>query len=59
MDIDVTNNWWGSIKKETIEELLFDKKKNYSLGQVIYSPYLVVPVQNAGVRDNSMQYNKR
>ncbi len=31
MDIDVTNNWWGSIKKETIEELLFDKKKNYSL----------------------------
>jgi hypothetical protein len=59
MDIDVTNNWWGSIKKETIEELLFDKKKNYSLGQVIYSPYLVGPVQNAGVRDNGMQYNKR
>ena len=50
-DIDVSNNWWGSMKKETIEELLFDKKKNYSLGQVIYSPYLVGPEQNAGIRD--------
>jgi len=51
MDMDVTNNWWGSIKKETIEELLFDAKKDKTLGQVIYSPYLVWPVQNAGTRD--------
>jgi hypothetical protein len=53
-DIDVSNNWWGSIKKETIEELLFDKKKNYSLGQVIYSPCLSDPVQDAGIRNSSM-----
>jgi ubiquinone/menaquinone biosynthesis C-methylase UbiE len=51
MDIDVTNNWWGDGKKEYIEEFIFDKKKDSLLGRVIYSPYLIEPVQNAGVRD--------
>jgi hypothetical protein len=51
-DIDVTNNWWGSIKRENIEKLIFDKKKDYAIGRVIYSPYLLRPVQNAGLRYN-------
>jgi hypothetical protein len=53
-DIDVSNNWWGSIKRETIEESIFDKKKEETLGQVIYSPYLLEPVGNAGIRDGNM-----
>lgn len=50
MDVDVVNNWWGSEKKEYIEEFIFDKKQDSELGQVVYSPYLSEPVPNAGVR---------
>jgi hypothetical protein len=53
-DIDVSNNWWGSIKRETIEKSIFDKKKEETLGQVIYSPYLLEPVRNAGIRNGNM-----
>lgn len=50
MDIDVTGNWWGNTKKEEIEELLFDKKDNNALGQVIYAPCIAEPIQHVGIR---------
>jgi ubiquinone/menaquinone biosynthesis C-methylase UbiE len=51
MDIDVTNNWWGEKQKERIENFIFDKKRDSSLGQAIYLPYLTEPVKDAGIRD--------
>jgi hypothetical protein len=51
MDIDVMNNWWGEKQKERIEELIFDKKRDSSLGLAIYFPYLTGPVKDAGIRD--------
>lgn len=52
LDIDATNNWWGSIKQEYIEELIFDVKKDNTLGRVVYLPYLKEPVKDAGIRDD-------
>ena len=54
MDIDVTNNWWGEKQKERIEEFIFDKKKDSSLGRAVYFPYLTEPVRDAGIRDKGI-----
>ena len=50
LDIHVTDNWWGDTKKEVIETLLYDKKKDSTLGNVICSPYLMEPIQTVGIR---------
>ena len=50
LDIHVADNWWGDTKKEVIETLLYDKKKDSTLGNVIYSPYLMEPIQTVGIR---------
>lgn len=50
LDIPVTDNWWGNTKKEVIETLLYDKKKDSTLGSIIYSPFLVEPIHSIGIR---------
>jgi len=50
MDIHVTDNWWGNTKKDVIETLLYDKKRNDTLGSIIYSPYLKEPILSIGIR---------
>ena len=49
-DITVAGNWWGSIKRETIAELMYDRSKDNSLSKILYEPFLPEPVRNAGAR---------
>lgn len=51
LDIGAASNWWGSKDAALIEETIFDKKSDNSLGSVIYQPFLGAPVQDAGVRE--------
>jgi len=53
-DIDVSSNWWGGVKEADIKGLIFDRTKDKALGEVIYSPCLSDPVQDAGIRNSSM-----
>jgi hypothetical protein len=50
LDIHVTDNWWGNTKKEAIETLLYDRKRDNTRGTIIYSPYLMEPMQSIGIR---------
>ncbi|HWR58475.1 MAG TPA: right-handed parallel beta-helix repeat-containing protein [Thermodesulfovibrionales bacterium] len=50
LDVDAVKNWWGSVKKEDIEKMFFDKKDDSELGALVYSPFLAEPVKVAGVR---------
>jgi hypothetical protein len=50
LDIHVTDNWWGNTKQEVIETLLYDKKRDKTLGTIIYSPYMMEPIQSIGIR---------
>ena len=49
-DITVAGNWWGSSKRETIAELMYDRSKDNSLSKILYEPFLPEPVRNAGAR---------
>lgn len=39
-DVNVQNNWFGSINSESIDEMIFDKKDDGDLGEVLYKPFL-------------------
>jgi parallel beta-helix repeat protein len=39
-DIDAKNNWFGTINKEKIEAMIFDKNDDSDLGKVEYEPFL-------------------
>ena len=39
-DIDLTDNWWGTIDSRTIGVMLYDKNDQPSLGRLIFDPYL-------------------
>ena len=41
---DATNNWFGTINKEKIDEMIFDKKDDESLAEIKIEPFLVGPV---------------
>ncbi len=43
-DVSATNNWFGTINKEKINALIFDKKDDPDLGEVLYEPFLNKPV---------------
>ncbi|MEM3538996.1 MAG: right-handed parallel beta-helix repeat-containing protein [Nitrososphaerales archaeon] len=45
VDIDVTNNWWGTVNETLIEERIYDYYDNYYRGKVLYKPYLSTPVE--------------
>jgi hypothetical protein len=50
LDIHVTDNWWGNTKKEVIETLFYDKKRDNTRSSIIYSPYLMEPIHSIGIR---------
>jgi len=50
IDLNFPNNWWGSTTNEKIEELIFDSKQDDTLGKVTFVPFLLKPVEGAGVR---------
>ena len=39
-DIDARNNWYGTINREKIEEMIFDKNDDSDLGTVKFDPFL-------------------
>ena len=49
-NILLKDNWWGSIEIEEITELIYDEKKDSTLGSVVFKPFFSAPVENAGVR---------
>jgi hypothetical protein len=48
MDLNVANNWWGTINKEKIEEMVYDKMDDEEVGRIIYEPFLRSKVREAG-----------
>ncbi len=48
-DIYVGNNWWGTINKQKIEELVYDKMDDEEVGRVLYEPILRSKVRGAGL----------
>jgi len=49
-DLDYTKNWWGTKDKTAIEDGVFDKGKDETIGQVLFEPFLDRPVQGAGIQ---------
>lgn len=49
-DLDVANNWWGTRKATAIEEKIFDRNRDSSLGKALYEPIICKPVPQAGIR---------
>lgn len=39
-DVDARSNWFGTINKEKVEELIFDKNDDADLGHVHFEPFL-------------------
>ncbi len=48
-DINVANNWWGTVNIEKIEETVFDKMDDEEVGRIIYEPFLKSKVKGAGL----------
>jgi parallel beta-helix repeat protein len=44
-DIDARNNWFGTINREKVEEMIFDKNDDPELGKVEIDPFLVQQVE--------------
>ncbi len=57
MDIDVSNNWWGTTATSVIDALIYDHKNDYNLGQVIYEPFLTEPETGAPPIDTTPPSN--
>lgn len=47
LDIDATNNWWGTTDIATISASIYDFKNNFDLGTVNFTPFLSEPNPNA------------
>lgn len=49
-NLDFSNNWWGTTDPQTIELGFFDKAAEPLLGKVLYKPFLLEPVADAGMK---------
>ncbi len=45
-DINATYNWWSTTNETLIQEHIYDYYDNYSLGRVLYKPYLEATVES-------------
>ncbi|MDR0372825.1 MAG: right-handed parallel beta-helix repeat-containing protein [Nitrososphaerota archaeon] len=43
VNVDATYNWWGTSDEGTITASIFDFKKDFSLGNVTFKPFLTEP----------------
>lgn len=50
IDVNISNNWWGSADANIIADSIFDKNDDDILGQAVFEPFLKNPIENAGVR---------
>ena len=44
-DVDATYNWWGTINETLIQEYIYDYYDDYSLGRVLFKPFLTAPAR--------------
>jgi hypothetical protein len=42
-DVDLANNWWGTVDEFVINQSIFDNKNNFNLGVVNFVPFLIQP----------------
>ena len=63
--IDLTNNWWGTEKESEIDNIIYDKKDDFILGEVLFEPFLSSPKNGpffnediAGSEDNDINNDK-
>jgi parallel beta-helix repeat protein len=45
--VDAANNWWGSTDRAAIATKIYDSNDDFSLGTIIYSPFLTSANPNA------------
>ena len=48
-DVDACHNWWGTMDKKKIRDLIWDKDEDGNLGKLIFSDYVDSPVPGAGL----------
>ncbi len=48
-DLNVANNWWGTVNRAKIEETVYDKMEDEEVGRIIYEPFLRSKVREAGL----------
>jgi len=48
-DLDFRGNWWGTAVPEAIVEGFFDKRREGSVGQVLFEPFLEKAVEPCGL----------
>ncbi|MBI4652274.1 right-handed parallel beta-helix repeat-containing protein [Candidatus Desantisbacteria bacterium] len=51
-DISAPSNWWGKVDSAEINDLIYDKNDDPSIGEVKYRPFLETKVENAGKMKN-------
>lgn len=49
-DVDFRGNWWGSASREAVVEGFFDKRREPTVGRVLFEPYLERAVEPCGVQ---------
>ncbi len=49
-DLDYTNNWWGTTDPRKIQDMVFDRRTDPSLGTAIFEPFLESPVHPCGIQ---------
>ena len=42
-NLNATYNWWGTTDTSSIDQTIFDSKRDFNLGTVNYTPYLTAP----------------
>ncbi len=47
LNVNATNNWWGTTDKEAIKQTLYDYKNDFDLGTITFEPYLTAPDSTA------------
>lgn len=49
-DIDLSNNWWGTVSRSRIATMIYDRMRDPSLGRVRFSPILRSPMKRKSAR---------
>ncbi len=49
-NILLKDNWWGAADADAVSETIYDSKMDSTLGDILFRPYLSLPVNDAGVR---------
>jgi hypothetical protein len=48
-DLDFRGNWWGTAAPGAVVEGFFDKRRDPSIGRVLFEPFLEKAVEPCGI----------